>query len=418
MKRKLKILLILAFIFRVSLVFSAYHGDLNNNISWGNIASEEGLKGFYGSDDADDWPYSAPNQPPLTILLFAGLSKIWTSVDSFAWGLNNQFRLFPSKFIWTWEDKGMIFLIKLPGILADLGIAYVIFKYFQKTNEKLGLKLSALWLINPISWYNSSIWGQTDAVVNLLGLIAILFLLRKKLIHFFTVFTLSVLFKGSLAMFFPVLIFVAVKQKHQLKVWIKSALASFATVFFVSVWFHPYHDFPVWFLDLYKNRILPGEIGYLTANAFNFWWIVDPGKVLDDVLYFGIPARVLGYAFSIAFILTVIYWLKNKITDERVFASLMLVAVFVFLFMTRIHERYFYPFFPYATLLITRIPFFWFVYIIFSLVSMLNLYHLFWSPPIPFLESMYLKADFMRILAFINIAGFFVMLRLLRSSKI
>ena len=70
--RKQKLILIVfsvAFILRIYMIFVGYHGDLNNNISWGLLSFERGLKGFY---ESSIWPFSAPNQPPLTILLFYG----------------------------------------------------------------------------------------------------------------------------------------------------------------------------------------------------------------------------------------------------------------------------------------------------------------------------------------------------------
>src|SRR3989344_3257685 len=134
LRNKLFLILIAALALRLSLIFVAYHGDLNNNISWGTLAVERGLNGLYGSPDANDWPYSAPNQPPLTILMFTGLGLVWRFINSSAWWLNNNFSFFPSGFIWFWERSGMTLLVKLPSLLADLGIGYLIYKHF--VNEK------------------------------------------------------------------------------------------------------------------------------------------------------------------------------------------------------------------------------------------------------------------------------------------
>ena len=121
------IILIIGTILRISVMFNAYHGDLNNNISWGKLAYERGLNDFYGSSSAEDWPYSAPNQPPLTILTFAMTRSLYVGIGNLFSNLNNTIGLFPSKLIWFWEEKGMILLIKLPSILADLAIGLVIY---------------------------------------------------------------------------------------------------------------------------------------------------------------------------------------------------------------------------------------------------------------------------------------------------
>lgn len=400
MKVKLILVFLSAFILRIFLFSSAYHGDLNNNISWGKSAVERGLPDFY---EGKSWAYSAPNQPPLSILSFATAAKVWTVVDENIWWLNTNFRIFPSSSIWFWEDKGMTLLVKLPPILADLAIAWLIYTYFRdKKKKNLGLMLSAVWLFNPITWYNSAIWGQTDSVVNFIGMVAVLALLKRRLILFSLFFTLSLLFKGSLAMFIPVVAIVAIKQKYEITEWLKAFGASVITVVVVSVWFHPKIDLFVWLANLYKDRILPGEIGFLTANAFNFWWLVDPGRILDSTIYFGLPARFWGIAITLGAIVFILAWLWKKINDKKVFFSLVLVTLLTFLFMTRIHERYMYPLFPYATLLLGLFSGMVIPYIILSLTYLLNMYHLFWAP-IPVLTVLYENTAFAQMITIINL---------------
>jgi Gpi18-like mannosyltransferase len=416
---KMAVLFFIALTLRLGLVFTAYHGDLNNNISWGTLAVERGLSGFYGSSDADDWEYSAPNQPPLSILMFAGVRVVWQVVENVSWWLNNNISIFPSPFIWFWEGRGMILLIKLPGILADLGVGFLIYRYFEKRGKKkIGAGLSGLWLFNPIVWYNSTIWGQTDSVVNLLGLLGLLGLLRKNLAQFSIWFTLSFLFKGSLAIFIPILGFVAVWQKHPLKEWLHAVCYALLAIILVSVWFHPQLNLLSWLINLYRNRILPGEIGYLTANAFNFWWLVDSGKVWDSTLYFGLPARIWGFVLTLGGIGGIVYWLRKKVTNKRIFVSLMFVSLISFLFMTRIHERYLYPFFPYATLLLGTVSGLFVPYLVLTITHLLNLYHLFWFPPLAPLEAMYQWPWLMQLISVVNIFIFLYLLRLLRRAKI
>ena len=420
LKKLLFIGFVVAFILRLSFVTIAHHGDLNNNISWGNIAAEKGLNGFYGSSDSDDWPFSAPNQPPLTIVMFAGTSAIWQITRDFLWYMNWNLLIFPSETIWFWDEKGMDVLVKLPSIFTDLGIGYLIYNYFKKEKrEKTGLLLSLVWLFNPVTWYNSSVWGQTDSIVNLLGFLSIFALLEKKLIKFSFLFTLSLLFKGSLSIFIPILLFTIIRQKYTLSVWMKAALVSFTTVFLTSIWFYPKFDFLLWFINLYKERILPGEIGYLTANAFNFWWLVNPGKVNDNTIYLGLSSRIWGFLISLTLISGLIFWVYKKINTKKVVLALAITSLVTFLFMTRIHERYLYPFFPYATLSLGFFPGMWVEYSLLSLAHLLNMYHLFWVPSVPFFENMLLKSSFIQnTLAIVNIIALFLSFRHLRSSKL
>lgn len=416
MKKKLIVIFFIALTFRLSLIFVAHHGDLNNNISWGTLAVERGLSGFY---EGKDWPYSAPNQPPLTILMFTGMRVIWQAVENASWWLNNNLTFFYSPFIWFWEGKGMDLLMKLPVIFADLGIGWIIYKYFKQKNKlKLGLKLSTLWLFNPVTWYNSAVWGQTDSLVNLIGFIAIIALLNKNLIKFAIFMTLSFLFKGSLAIFAPVLLAVGYLQKHTLKKWLKAISYSLIAIIFVSIWFHPRADVFAWLFNLYKQRILSGEIGFLTANAFNFWWLVDSGQTLDSNIFLGLPARVWGFVIAGIGTTGIIYWLRKKLSDKTIFFSLAFLALLTFLFMTRIHERYLYPFFPPATILLGLIPGLALPYTVLSILHLLNLYHLFWAPSFAPLEALYGADWFAQAISIFNILIFFSFLRLSRKARI
>ncbi len=408
MHKKIIPLLFFGFVFRILLVPIAHHGDLNNNISWGNIAIRDGFVDYY---EAKNWPYSSPNQPPLTILMFSGTSYVWQAVENLSWWANNRFSIFPSSFIWFWEDKGMLYLVKLPSIVADLGVSVLIFWYFaQKKKEKTGLVLMLIWLANPITWYSSSIWGQTDSIVNFLGLISIIAITRKRLTIALPFFVASLLFKGSLSLFLPILIFYAFLQKYKVETWIKAVVLSILVVLLASIWFHPYWDIFLWLPNLYINRFFPGEIGFLTANAFNFWWLVDAGKTLDSKMFFFLTARQWGIFAMLNFLFFLIFKIKKNNSEKVAFYALMLLGLGSFLFMTRIHERYLYPFFPMATILVGFIPSLFVSYLLLSVIHLLNLYHLFWAPGIPALESLYSYPAFPQMLSVASILIFVYLL--------
>lgn len=398
MPKKLVILLLFALLLRLLLINVAFHGDLNNNISWGQAALSFGLKGFY---ERTVWKFSAPNQPPLYILLFGLTSWVFQSIDNLNWYLRNTYGILPSAWVWFWQFNGTLILVKLPSIFADLGIGYVIYKLTKN------LKLTSLWLFNPLTFYNSAIWGQTDPIVNLLGIISIYFLINRKLTGSVLFIVLSILFKGSLVIFLPILLIVWLLQKYSLTEWLKAVLISFVAVILSSIWFHPSIDMPMWLFNLYTNRFFPGEIGYLTANAFNLWYIVNPGKVFDSIKYFGISAHTLGYLISGIFIFIALLRNKSRLTKEKNFLFLLAISALVsFLFFTRIHERYLYPFFPVATLLIGFAPEYLIPYLILSVTFLLNMYNLFWAPGIPQLQTLLTATSLPVVLSIVNLGVF------------
>jgi Gpi18-like mannosyltransferase len=283
---------------------------------------------------------------------------------------------------------------------------------------KLRTSLTALWLFNPLTFYNSSIWGQTDPIVNLLGIISIFFLINKKLIPSVLFFTMSLLFKGSLVIFLPLLLLIWVVQKHTIKEWLRAILISAFFSLIITIWFHPYFDLPLWLLNLYTQRFFPGEVGYLTANAFNLWYLVNPGKVLDNSLYYGVSAHTIGYVISILISVFLLIKTKASLTKEKTILFLLsAMALSSFLFFTRIHERYLYPFFPVATLLIAFIPELIFPYLIFSFIFLLNMYNLFWAPGIPFLENSLLNTSLPVVLSIINLLVFFYTIKIYFKNK-
>ncbi len=400
--KKLILLFVCALVFRISLIPVARHGDINNNTTWGQALITRGPVNFY---EGKEWIHSAPNQPPLYVSLFALTAfKQNTTYNLIHWA-NQHLSVFPSKIIWWFDTWGELYIAKMPGIFADLGIAGCIYFYFHK-KKKTALILSTLWLFNPISWYNSAIWGGTDSIVNLMGILSVLFLFKKRLTPAALFFVISVLFKGSLLLFIPLWLLIAVKQGFTQKQWLKATLYSFVLFLIVIFPFHPQLDAPIWFFNLYTGVFLPGEIGSLTANAFNFWWIVDSGKTLDSTLFIGLSARVwgiiitlLGYAY--------VLWRSYKNRDEsNLFTSFALISLISFLFMTRMHERYLYPFFPFATFALGSISWLWVPYVLLSITHLLNLYHLFWAPGMPQVEAWYLNPSFMVILSILNLVIF------------
>lgn len=69
-------------------------------------------------------------------------------------------------------------LFKIPGIMADTLIAYMLFKTFKEKSIKLGLIAATLWYLNPLSVWMSSIHGSFDAVAILFALLSMFLLYR------------------------------------------------------------------------------------------------------------------------------------------------------------------------------------------------------------------------------------------------
>ena len=76
-------------------------------------------------------------------------------------------------------ERVVVALLKLPVILADLGIAVLLYRAGRRWfGERRGVLAAALYLFIPVTWYDSAIWGQVDAAVALVMIAAIVLLIE------------------------------------------------------------------------------------------------------------------------------------------------------------------------------------------------------------------------------------------------
>jgi len=101
------------------------------------------------------------------------------------WMVTGIYSLFasPHNFNEFWGNTNLLFLtlMKLPAVLADLGIAFVIFNIpklvkrtgFQHIPQSLATVCATLYLFSPIAIFDSAVWGQVDSLGVFLFLCAV-----------------------------------------------------------------------------------------------------------------------------------------------------------------------------------------------------------------------------------------------------
>lgn len=402
-------------IFRFWLAINAKHGDMYNNIDWGQIAFSQGLSGFYNLP-SQTWPHSAPNQPAGSIYLHVASVALDRSIMSLIWYLNNSFTLFPSPLVWWWEWHGSLITIKYFSLLADFVIAAVILhlaRYYHR--PRLGTAVAAAFLINPALWYNSSFWGQTDAVVAALSLVALAFLLSGRLFWSSFFLGLSLATKAS---WMPLLPLYALYfwLHYRTKIWYLILIPAVIIGAFAP--FHPHLGLPVWLSSLYFHRLLPGETAFITILAFNFWNIIfGPYGVPHTVPVLGIPANVLGWAMValITFLLIRKYFQRLDFASFLFSAALLFFAVF--LFAPKMIHRYLYPAFPllFATVVAVRRPrLLIIILIVLSCLYLVNIYYRWWAPGLDWLIAFYTPG----LLKLVSVAYLVIFIWLLRRYLI
>ena len=418
MTKKIKLILLSALVFRLFLSFLTWHPDVNNHIDWGVRFWQYGAKNFYSQNV---WSYTWPNQPPGTIYIYAGIKKLYDFIFSIFWWINLNFPPFPSNVIFYLESNLYPALLKLPSILADFGIAYLIYKSIKnKKNAKIG---ALLWLFNPVVWYNSSLWGQTDSIITFFVFLSFYLLLNKKPELSLLSYALSVFIKASLLIFIPIYILIFYLNKYKLNTYIKSVILAIFVVLLLTVPFSKGNIF-VWLFDLYQGKIFTQQLQVITANAFNIWAAIASIHERPQTLYLGpLTYQLWGtILFGASYIVLTIVFLNSK--TKNIFWVLSMIAFTSFMFMTNMHERYLYPFFPFFTVLAVANKKLLKVYLLVSLISLLNLYNFWWYPKITVLMN-FLSFDdriMPRILGFLMFLIYLYLFRLFlrqtRTSKI
>src|SRR3989344_6049854 len=169
MERRTKIGIILILVLLLRLVLVPVHININDDLAvfqeWGRVFQVTGPGYFFFFYS---WVYFLPTQPPPTPLLIGYSYALYENHLLLAqW--HNQFGLPPGFFVKYFYDNGYYLLLKLPAILADLGIGILIYNVVQKIKPDKALFASAFYVLNPLTIFLSGIWGQTESVIALFG---------------------------------------------------------------------------------------------------------------------------------------------------------------------------------------------------------------------------------------------------------
>jgi Gpi18-like mannosyltransferase len=300
-----------------------------------------------------------------------------------------------------------VWLVKLPFILSDLGLGYLIYRFLKVHHPQTALVAAAVFLFNPVVIYNSAIWGQTDSLVNLLSLTGLLLIASRHHWGIF-LFFLSFLFKLSLIIYLPILLVLLYHHRQEWSKFILPAL-TFIALALTLAWPFSASRSPVsWLNYLYQTLVLNRQGHMLNGNAFNLWLLIF-GVDLSRSEFLPIFQLYTAQQFSrlLFLIINLPLWFRlfKHYSLRHLLTVTLMTAFTAFLVMTNMHERYLYPIFPVLTILVfLPSPLFTLRdLIILSIVHFLNLYNLWFYPTIPILQSLLEGSNFLlpRILSFL-----------------
>src|SRR2546428_496917 len=167
-------------------------------------------------------------------------------------------------------------LLKVPAILADLGIALVIYVAARRwLGERAGLIAAALYLFIPVNWYDSALWGQVDAVGALLLIASLVLLIEKQSEAAIALAVLAILVKPqeavALVVVLPVLVVAGGLLVRDGRVPILLGFAIVAFAFYaVPTRVHERYLFPFFTAGaLLAAEFVAASVSYLVVGALN-----------------------------------------------------------------------------------------------------------------------------------------------------
>jgi Gpi18-like mannosyltransferase len=294
-------------------------------------------------------------------------------------------------------------LLKLPPILADLGLAVAVFLLAADlgARRRPALAAAAVVLFVPVTWFDSAIWSQVDSVGTLVLLLAVRELWRGRDERAALLTTIAAIIKPQFGILIPLAAVLILRRNlvtrppgHGPRRLFTTTLVGLATAQLLCL------PFGLTIVGLLR-RILDTAAGYpwLTVNAFNPWalvtqdgaglalngtWIRDATLAGADggagFLVFGVPAMVVGSALLLGVIglLAAMIWRRD---DRRtLLVALTVMAIAFFVLPTRVHERYLFPFFAFGAVLLAVSPRWAAVYVVLAIANTANLYGILTKP--------------------------------------
>jgi len=382
-----------------------YAGDLGLFEQWASALARVGPGAFYATA-------ASANYPPGYLYVLWAIGSLGAPLGALA-GAS--------------ADAAAAALLKLPAIAADIGIALLAFRAADRWfGGRAGLIAAALYLFVPVTWYDSALWGQVDAVGAFVMLGALLLLIDGWSEPALVVAVVAVLIKPQdlivLAIVIPVLV-----RRHLLRVGtgprpdlgprlrgldrrlggllsaqgpIRLATAALASAGAAIVLLLPFDittyapaslaDAPVvghlaGLVGLFLS--VGGQFSVLSANAYNGWALVGPEPLAsiigsgggswtaDAVTVVGaVPAVSIGTALLAAVGLLVATGLLFRDGRLPILLGFSLLAFAFYALPTRVHERYLFPFFATGAILAAGAALTAGAYLIVGILNAINLH--------------------------------------------
>ena len=310
--------------------------DINCFGAWGNRMLSKGLD-FYGNGFCD--------YPPLYMFVLAIPALI-----NKALGL-------------TFSTGFGLVMLKLPAMVCDFILGAFIYRVAgKKLGSKIGMLLSAFWLLNPAVIVNSASWGQIDAVFTLLLVLALYYIIKRKMGASVLWYLAALLCKVQALLFAPVMLAGAIrccmyyvrdrksadaeiKKQAGSQLWRFAASLGVSLAVFVllSVLMQSGQPRITWLFEKYFATM--SSYPYAALSTFNLMSLLGGqwAQLGTEVMGLGITYQTLHYILLFASIAAAVALMVMKFKNRCVYLWASFIVAAIVTLTGTMHERYLYP---------------------------------------------------------------------------
>lgn len=301
--------LILAFLVRLIIVNSVYgsYNDISMFTDWASSLVSDKPWNFYDNVDTHYTPGYM-----YVLWLFGSLAKLL--------GLSAG-------------SMGMAIFLKIPAIVCDIIIVYLIFYLASKHyNIYISTILASIYAILPVIFTNSAAWGQMDSVYGLFVLLSFIAILDKKYLSVIIYYTLAVFLRAETLILLPLvasfMIYSFIKNPLIRTKMIVASISAFIGIIVLSLPFTVLLGGAKPVFYIFSRFIATATATpVFSSNAFNFYGIF--GLNGETVSTFSTVLSWMIYII-IAFYTCFIYFYKKNRAELLLLASFLISAVAVF----------------------------------------------------------------------------------------
>ncbi len=283
-------------------------------------------------------------------------------------GLDTIFRFSPERYE---------FLLKLVPIAADLGSAYLLYILLEGQKPALRLAAAIVYLLHPVVLLITPVWGQTDSILAFFLFLSVYFITRGKLTLAALAYVIGFLVKPQAIAVLPLFLFWGFRD-YPPREWLRAGGVAIGAFVLLLVPF--FADDP---LGPFEEMRRSTEVyPYNSFWAFNFWALFDRFKP-DDITFWGITWHDWGIALFALAIGAIIFVFRKERRPGMMALAVSLSVLAMYLFLTRMHERYvFAAFLPMvlALFLSNHRYLTWVLaagFVVLSIVNFLNVYEVY-----------------------------------------